>query len=188
MNDTLQMKLDIALSLANRTLAEGRERNLVPLTVAVLDAGGHTVVILRGYLASLLRPQIATGKAWGALGMGFGGRELAQRAATMPTLFNALIELADGRMVPVPLIALRSLLNSIRTANAIQSWPAAAGAARHFFGRLMQKTDFAGPTWYVAQQLGHVDVQMVIRVYVKFIAADYQKPKAPALRAAVSEP
>ena len=37
--------------------------------------------------------------------------------------------------------------------------------------------------WYVAQQLGHVDVQMVFRTYGKFIPADYQKPKAPKLRA-----
>ena len=33
-----------------------------------------------------------------------------------------------------------------------------------------------------------LDVQMVFRVYGKFIAADYQKPKAPALRAVVGEP
>lgn len=32
--------------------------------------------------------------------------------------------------------------------------------------------------WYVAQQLGHVDVQMVFRIYGKFIPQDYQKPKA----------
>lgn len=31
--------------------------------------------------------------------------------------------------------------------------------------------------WYVAQQLGHVDVQMVFKIYGKFIPADYQKPK-----------
>lgn len=36
--------------------------------------------------------------------------------------------------------------------------------------------------WYVAQQLGHVDVQMVYRVYGKFIREDYQRPKAPALK------
>lgn len=36
--------------------------------------------------------------------------------------------------------------------------------------------------WYVAQQLGHEDVQMVFRIYGKFIAQDYQKPKAPRLR------
>eukprot|EP01034_Spumella_vulgaris_P017487 gene17487-22302_t len=34
--------------------------------------------------------------------------------------------------------------------------------------------------WYVAQQLGHVDVQMVFRVYGKFISQDYQRPQATA--------
>jgi uncharacterized protein GlcG (DUF336 family) len=96
------MKLDAALWVASRTLAEGRDRSFAPLTVAVLDAGGHTVVLLRADGATLLRPQIATGKAWGALGMGFGGRELALRAAKMPTFFHALIEMSGGRMVPVP--------------------------------------------------------------------------------------
>lgn len=32
--------------------------------------------------------------------------------------------------------------------------------------------------WYVAQQLGHEDVEMVFRTYGKFIREDYQKPKA----------
>lgn len=34
--------------------------------------------------------------------------------------------------------------------------------------------------WYVAQQLGHEDVEMVFRTYGKFIREDYQKPKATA--------
>jgi len=59
-------------------------------------------VLLRADGASLLRPQIATGKAYGALGMGFGGRELAARAAKMPAFFNAVTQLAAGHMVPVP--------------------------------------------------------------------------------------
>lgn len=96
------MRLDTALLIAQRTLDEGRERGFAPLTVAVLDSGGHAVALLRADGASLLRPQIATGKAWGALGLGFGGRELASRAARMPAFFNALIEMSDGRMVPVP--------------------------------------------------------------------------------------
>ena len=36
-------------------------------------------------------------------------------------------------------------------------------------------TGAANP-WYVVQQLGHVDVQMVFRIYGKFIPADYRKP------------
>lgn len=96
----------ITLSQANRiieaALAEGLRLQLAPLCVAVLDAGGHLLALQRDERASLLRPQIATGKAAGALGMGFGGRELARRAANMPAFFNALSDLAGGQMVPVP--------------------------------------------------------------------------------------
>lgn len=96
----------ITLNQANRiieaALAEGRRLQLAPLCVAVLDAGGHLLALQRDERASLLRPQIATGKAAGVLGMGFGGRELARRAANMPAFFNALSDLAGGQMVPVP--------------------------------------------------------------------------------------
>lgn len=51
-----------------------------PMTVAVLDAGGHLVAIQRQDGSGILRPQIAVGKAWGTLGMGVGSRELAKRA------------------------------------------------------------------------------------------------------------
>lgn len=95
----------LTLAVSNRlieaALAEGRTRNLQPLTVAVLDAGGHVIALQREDGASLLRPQIATAKAWGTLGFGFGGRELARRAAANPTFFNMLIELSEGKMAPV---------------------------------------------------------------------------------------
>ena len=88
-------------AIADRALEKGREMNFQPLTVAVLDAGGHLKVLKRADDSSLLRPDIAIGKAWGALGMGFGGRELARRAEKMPAFFIALNAMSDGRMVPV---------------------------------------------------------------------------------------
>ena len=91
-----------ALQIAQAVLAEGKRRQFAPLTAAVLDSGGHLVALLRDDGASLLRPQIGIGKAFGSLAMGFGGRELAQRAAKMPIFFTALIELCNGNMVPVP--------------------------------------------------------------------------------------
>jgi uncharacterized protein GlcG (DUF336 family) len=81
---------------------KAREQRFAPLTVAVLDAGGHLKVLKREDGSSLLRPEIAVGKAWGVLGMGFGSRDLAQRATKMPAFFNALSDLSGGRMVPVP--------------------------------------------------------------------------------------
>ncbi|MEN9543172.1 MAG: hypothetical protein RLZZ598_5 [Pseudomonadota bacterium] len=53
---------------------------------------------------------------------------------------------------------------------------------RHTFASALL-TAGANP-WYVAQQLGHVDVQMVFRVYGKFISQDYQRPQALRLRVA----
>lgn len=97
-----RLTLTHAALITDAALAEGRRLELQPICVAVLDVGGHLLALKRDERASLLRPQIATGKASGALGMGLGGRELARRAAKMPAFFNALSDLAGGAMVPVP--------------------------------------------------------------------------------------
>jgi uncharacterized protein GlcG (DUF336 family) len=68
----------------------------------VLDAGGHLLAFKREDGASILRPQIAQGKAWGTLGMGFGGREFARRAAAQPVFLTALMNASEGRIVPAP--------------------------------------------------------------------------------------
>jgi uncharacterized protein GlcG (DUF336 family) len=89
-----------AETIAAAALAKGRELGLLPLCVVVLDAGGHLKVAKREDGASLLRPEIATGKAYGALSMGFGTRELARRAQAMPGFTNALSDLTGGKAVP----------------------------------------------------------------------------------------
>ena len=83
-------------------LAHAKEMGLAPLSVAVLDAGGHLVAFKRQDRSGILRPQIAHGKAWGALGMGAGGRTLAQRAEMTPAFFTALASASGGQMIPVP--------------------------------------------------------------------------------------
>lgn len=96
-----KLTLNQADRIADGTLSKGRELKMAPLTVAVLDAGGHLLVLKRDDGASIMRPELATAKAWGALGMGFGGRELARRAEKMPGFFSALNAISDGRMAPV---------------------------------------------------------------------------------------
>ena len=96
------LKLAQAKLIIDAALAEGRRQNLAPLAVAVLDAGGHLVAYQREDGAGIVRFDIAYGKAWGSLGMGFGTRELAQRAATSPTFVTALAAISQGRMVPSP--------------------------------------------------------------------------------------
>ena len=92
-----------ASTIVDTALAKGRELKLHPLTVVVLDAGGHLVAMKREDKSGILRTQIATGKAWGTLGMGFGGREFARRAAAGGGLFlTALMEASEGRVVPAP--------------------------------------------------------------------------------------
>jgi len=96
------LTLGEASIIIDKALEKGRELRLQPLTVAVLDAGGQLKALKREDGSSLLRPEIASGKAWGALGMGFGGREFARRAAANPAFIQALCVASGGRIVPVP--------------------------------------------------------------------------------------
>ena len=96
------LTMSVADLIVDKALEKGRELKLAPLTVIVLDAGGQTKVLKREDGSSLLRPEIAMGKAWGTLGMGFGGRDLARRAVKAPAFFGALSDMSGGRMVPVP--------------------------------------------------------------------------------------
>lgn len=91
-----------ASRIVDEALAYARRHTFAPLTVAVLDARGCVVVLKMEDGSSLLRPEIATGKAWSALGMGAGTRNLAARAQRAPSFFAALASLAGGRMVPAP--------------------------------------------------------------------------------------
>jgi uncharacterized protein GlcG (DUF336 family) len=91
-----------ASNIVDKALEHGRGLKLKPLAVAVLDAGGHLLAFKREDGASIMRPQIAQGKAWGTLGMGFGGREFARRAAAAPAFIAALTDASEGRVIPVP--------------------------------------------------------------------------------------
>jgi uncharacterized protein GlcG (DUF336 family) len=91
-----------ATHIVDEALAYGRRHQFAPLTVAVLDMRGCVVALKMEDGSSLLRPEIAVGKAWSALGMGVGTRSLAARAQKVPSFFTALAVLAEGRLVPVP--------------------------------------------------------------------------------------
>jgi uncharacterized protein GlcG (DUF336 family) len=98
----MTLTLAQASIIVDKSLEKGRELGLKPLTVAVLDTGGHLMALKREDGSSLLRPEIAGGKAWGALGMGFGGREFARRSVANPVFIQALSIASGGRIVPVP--------------------------------------------------------------------------------------
>ena len=94
------LNLHTATTISNHALALGRELSAAPLTVAVLDAGGHLISLQREDGASLLRPQIAIAKAWGAVALGKGSRAIAADATQRPAFIGALNNLADGKLVP----------------------------------------------------------------------------------------
>ena len=96
------LTLAVAARIVEAALRTARERSLKPLTVVVLDAGGHDIVLQREDGSSLFRPEIARGKAWGALGMGVGSRELARKAEQNPRFFAALAAASGGRMIAHP--------------------------------------------------------------------------------------
>ncbi len=96
------LTLKLADQIVDETIAEARRKNYLPLAIAVLDAGGHPVVVKREDGASLLRTDIATAKAKGALGMGFSSRELARRAAGAPLFYTALFAVSGGELAPSP--------------------------------------------------------------------------------------
>lgn len=94
--------LDTATRIVDAALAKGREMEFLPLTVVVLDDGGTIKAMKREDGASLIRPDIAIGKAWGCLGFGTGNRVITGRSETTPGFVNALIEMSGGRVVPSP--------------------------------------------------------------------------------------
>jgi uncharacterized protein GlcG (DUF336 family) len=87
--------------LIDAALKKGHELKLAPLTIAVLDAGGHHLALKRADHSGIFRVEIASGKAYGAFGMGFDSRELGERSQKMPVFFGALAAASGGRMVPV---------------------------------------------------------------------------------------
>jgi len=97
----MKLTLEKASIIVDRALAKAVEMKIRPLCVAVLDDGGHLVALKRADGASILRPTIAMGKAWGAIGMGESSRHLALRLKDVPAFLGALSDMSGGKVVPV---------------------------------------------------------------------------------------
>lgn len=98
---TLGISLDQARGVIAGTRAAGRDRGFNPLTVVVLDAGGHVVAVEREDGSSTKRFEIAHGKAHGAIALGWGSRRTMGRAEDFAP-FVAAVTHAVGALVPVP--------------------------------------------------------------------------------------
>jgi uncharacterized protein GlcG (DUF336 family) len=98
----MALTLEKATAIVDSALAKARQMKIRPLCVAVLDDGGHLKALKREDGASILRPHIAVGKAWGAIGMGESSRHLGERLKERPAFLGALSDMTGGKVVPVP--------------------------------------------------------------------------------------
>lgn len=97
----MTLSLKTAQAIISDCLAWRVEKDLKPLTIAVLDSGGHLIALAREDGTSTLRPEIAQGKARGAVSIGLGSRALFERAKAEPFFIQAMNGLSNGSLVPV---------------------------------------------------------------------------------------
>jgi uncharacterized protein GlcG (DUF336 family) len=98
----MPITLDQAQTIVRAALEHGTEQGFQPLTVVVLDPGGSPVALGRQDGSGYLRPDLATAKAWGILGMGMTNRALAARAEAAPDLYTTIVALSGGKVASVP--------------------------------------------------------------------------------------
>ena len=83
-------------------LAQSKKLGYKPMAVVVLDEAGHVKATQREDGASMFRVDVATGKAWGAVGMGASSRVLGERAKDNPNFFLSLAATSGGKFLPQP--------------------------------------------------------------------------------------
>ena len=95
----------VTLEQANTIIAagqaKGREMGIGPLTMVVLDDGGHLVSMQREDNSGILRFEIAFGKAWGGLAIGRSSRANEADILTREHFGVALAAASNGRIIPV---------------------------------------------------------------------------------------
>ena len=98
----MSVTLAQASTIVDAVLKKARELKQMPQTVVVLDTGGHVVAGKREDGSGIIRFEVAVGKAYGALGMGWGSRTMMERAAQNPNFLTAIVAASEGRLVPNP--------------------------------------------------------------------------------------
>lgn len=96
------LTLGLAATIVDAAIAARKREGLLPLAVAVLDAGGNLVAFKREDGSGVMRFDIAFGKAHGALGMGMSSRLIRDRLKERPAFQGALAAASGGRFIPVP--------------------------------------------------------------------------------------
>jgi uncharacterized protein GlcG (DUF336 family) len=85
-----------ALRIIEGTFASAQKREAYPLSAILLDAGGRVKAFHKQDGCSLLRFEIAYGKAFAALSLNRSSRQVLQKAKEKPAFMQSLSELSDG--------------------------------------------------------------------------------------------
>jgi uncharacterized protein GlcG (DUF336 family) len=94
------LSLQQANTIIAAALIHSAKAGYKPMGVVVIDDAGHQKSAQREDGASMFRLDIATGKAWAAVGMGASSRVLAGRAKDNPNFFTTLAATAGGKFLP----------------------------------------------------------------------------------------
>ena len=100
-----EISLDEALSICQGALEEGRNLNLMPLTVTVIDIAGVVRATLAEEGSGLIRSNIAYAKAWSCLAFNVSTNTLRTIFEDQPRLsmaINGMQIMSDGKLVPTP--------------------------------------------------------------------------------------
>ncbi|WP_299625462.1 heme-binding protein [uncultured Tateyamaria sp.] len=98
----MSISLEQARIMIAQALAKGAEMGLKPLSVVVLDAGGHCKAFERQDGAAPGRFGIAQGKAYGSVMLGMAGTAQLARAEQQGFFMAAVNGVYGGQVVPVP--------------------------------------------------------------------------------------
>ena len=97
-----KMDKELATRIIDKAITKARDLNLNPIMVVILDDRGAIKACMGEDGISPLRFKIAFGKANGAYQMGMGSRALFDRAEQQAYFINAVNNIANGELIPVP--------------------------------------------------------------------------------------
>ncbi len=92
------MSLKESLQIIEGAFARAAELKLKPLTIVVLDAGGHVKAAQKQDGCSLMRYDIAKGKAYAALAMGRSSKLVLQKSREKPIFMDVLRKMSDDQL------------------------------------------------------------------------------------------
>ncbi len=96
------LTLTKAQKIMKAALADAETRGLKPVGVVIVDSRGAVRLATVQDGNSLMRFEIAHGKAFGAVGMGVGTRTMNKFALERPHFMTAFVATTGGRAIPVP--------------------------------------------------------------------------------------